>query len=70
MFGVFDGHGEEGQSVSGYIKSQLPKHICSYLSNKASKITDALWKSIKKIDSEIKKTEIDWVNSKTNIELN
>ena len=63
LFGVFDGHGPDGQSVSSYLKHRIPKLLFKFLSKTTSKITDIMTKSIQRADSDMKKTSIDCFNS-------
>lgn len=49
--------------LADILNNRLPKLLCKYLIKKTTRVVDAITKSIVKIDSDLKKTEIDWVNS-------
>lgn len=58
IFGVFDGHGSEGLSVSSFCKIQIPKIIKKF-SSKKLKYSEILKKAFVKVDNDIVKTSID-----------
>ncbi|CAI2381972.1 unnamed protein product [Moneuplotes crassus] len=62
LFGVFDGHGIEGLSVSSFCKVKISK-ILKKFHAKNLKITEVLKRSVMKVESELKKTSIDCSNS-------
>ena len=59
LFGVFDGHGNEGRTVSNFVKTKLPNYIKRYIWKGDYSIPEILSKSIKKVDSELKKSKIE-----------
>ncbi|CAD8137919.1 unnamed protein product [Paramecium octaurelia] len=53
LFGVCDGHGQEGHKCSQFIRDNLPKNISSQLSQSPSSITESISKSFIRTNSQL-----------------
>ncbi|CAK56176.1 unnamed protein product (macronuclear) [Paramecium tetraurelia] len=53
LFGVCDGHGQEGHKCSQFIRDNLPKNISSQLSQNPSSIIDSISKSFNRTNTQL-----------------
>ncbi|CAI2387173.1 unnamed protein product [Moneuplotes crassus] len=59
LFCVCDGHGDDGKSVSEYIKFNFPSNICKYFDRGILSIPEIIEKAVTLTDKLIKKTKVD-----------
>lgn len=63
LFAVWDGHGDDGHSVSGFIKSKLANNIIKVFKQGFFSINEILDNAVTKTDTDIEKAPLDSYNS-------
>ena len=63
LFAVWDGHGDDGKSVSSFIKSKFPSNIKRGFKRGMLSIPEIIEYAVNKTDVEIKKSTVDWFHS-------
>jgi len=59
IFGVCDGHGKEGHSVSKFLKEKMPKHFETCIKKSQQNFDEILTKIFEKCDADLVDAPID-----------